>query len=138
MPRGSKTCPKCQCVTGPRSFKCKCGYEFVFKPKSLRKDKNISKEKKIHWKELQKGDVIKVVTGSGPVWITENSEEINMGYHGKFVVYSIGVNGIHAYPCHKTPESGRCYIYCGLETIGKSGTHLRPHKIILVKSQDSS
>ena len=32
MPRGSKTCPKCNTSTGPRTFKCpQCGYDYPVK-----------------------------------------------------------------------------------------------------------
>ncbi len=32
MPRGKKTCPKCEALTGPRTAVCPCGHEFLFKP----------------------------------------------------------------------------------------------------------
>jgi len=32
MPRGSKTCPKCQTITGPRAWNCpKCGLGFILR-----------------------------------------------------------------------------------------------------------
>lgn len=31
MPRGKKTCPKCQASVGPRLAICECGHEFTFK-----------------------------------------------------------------------------------------------------------
>lgn len=31
MPRGKKTCPKCQAEVGPRLAVCECGHEFEFK-----------------------------------------------------------------------------------------------------------
>lgn len=35
MPRGTKTCPKCNEANGPRAFTCKkCGFEFPMKSKS--------------------------------------------------------------------------------------------------------
>ena len=35
MPRGTKTCPSCSAVTGPRAFKCpQCGYSFAIKARS--------------------------------------------------------------------------------------------------------
>ncbi len=32
MARGHKTCPECNAQVGPRTKKCSCGHEFVFKP----------------------------------------------------------------------------------------------------------
>lgn len=31
MPRGKKSCPKCNALVGPRLRVCECGYEFTFK-----------------------------------------------------------------------------------------------------------
>ena len=34
MPKGKKSCPKCNASVGPRLQVCECGYEFVFKQSS--------------------------------------------------------------------------------------------------------
>ena len=34
MPRGKKSCPKCNAFVGPRLKVCACGYEFEFKQKA--------------------------------------------------------------------------------------------------------
>lgn len=138
MPRGLKICPKCGRQTGPRAKNCpnkKCGYKYTFKPSALRKPKG----EKIDWRQLQRGDVIKIIMGSGPYWISkyEKDEEGNplkipMGYYGKYTVKSIDKEGIHAYPL-KAKGSGHCYIYMGKKKIGKSGTHIRSHKIRKLK-----
>ena len=134
MPRGQKTCSKCGEATGPRSFVCpKCGQPFSFKPKFLRPEKG---QDIPDWRKLRRGDEIKVIAGSGPIWETED-EDINMGYNGKFIVHGMDVDGLHAYPTGKTAESGHCYIYMAEPKQGKHGTQLKPHKIILLKSENS-
>jgi uncharacterized membrane protein YvbJ len=60
MPRGQKLCSNCGSTSGPRAFVCKnCNTQFSFKAKS-REEKNTRLIKNFNWKELQKGDVIKV------------------------------------------------------------------------------
>lgn len=34
MARGQKSCPECHKITGPRTYKCECGYEFPIKSKT--------------------------------------------------------------------------------------------------------
>ena len=76
MPRGQKICNKCGTFTGPRAFVCKnCGYSFAFKAKS--KEQRATRIiKDINWKELQKGDIIKV-TG-GPYFYYNGNFEIEL------------------------------------------------------------
>lgn len=43
MPRGKKTCPKCNTEHGPRTHKCECGYDF-FAAKSAVKNEAVKNE----------------------------------------------------------------------------------------------
>ncbi len=45
MPKGAKTCPKCQNIVGCRTLACKCGYQFFSKNKSISNKivKNVAK-----------------------------------------------------------------------------------------------
>jgi len=108
MPKGSKTCPDCNTMTGPRAYCCKkCNHIFIFKAKS-KEAKNTKIIQKINWKELVKGDRIKV-TG-GPYFVS-GSEFIPMGYRGRYVVDSVDSNGILAWG--KDRQNGFCHIYMG-------------------------
>ena len=61
MPK--KICDKCKKENGVRARRCKfCDAGFAFK---IKKEK--SKITRIDWKELQSGDIIKVL-GGGPIW----------------------------------------------------------------------
>ena len=91
--KGRKICPQCGTGTGPRAYCCKnCNYIFVFKPKS-KEAKNTKIIAKVNWRELVKGDRIKVA--GGPYFVSKG-EFIPMGYRGRFVVDSIDENGILA------------------------------------------
>jgi len=136
MPRGMKICEKCGRKTGPRKKVCECGHKFYFVPKGLKPQAG----KQVNWKELTRGDEIKVIQGSGPYWpkdkTDEEGEDIPMGYFGRYKVSRIDATGIHAYPI-KAPESGHCYIFMGKETISKTGMVMRPHKIRKLKRRET-
>src|SRR6188768_2776846 len=136
MGRGHKTCPDCGTTTGPRSFKCpnkKCGHSFEInkKPEFLKQEKG---DHKFNWKELQRGDRIKVLTGSGSYWPTE-TEKVNMGYYGKFVVKYIDKNGIHATGNKKEGPMSHCYIWMGAEVVTPSGLVRAPHRVVKLKAR---
>lgn len=58
-----KICEKCKKENGVRARRCKfCDAGFAFK---IKKEK--SKAVKVNWRELQNGDIIKVL-GGGPIW----------------------------------------------------------------------
>lgn len=129
MGRGHKTCKDCGATTGPRAHNCPaCGKAFTFKNDTVAVDKTFN------WRHLENGDLIKVVSGSGPYYDGEE-ERIPMGYHGIFRVKYVDDKGIHAYPV-KARESGHCYIYMGdevKESIG--GLVQKPHKVRKVKQK---
>lgn len=92
------------------------------------------KEQDINWKRLKKGDLIKIIAGTGPyIVIIKNGieERVSMGYSGKFRVVSLDKYGIHAYPV-KANESGHCFIYMGKKCKSKHNTIMNPHKIKLL------
>ena len=98
MPKGKKTCDKCGALTGPRAFVCpKCNTPFVFKAKS-RETKNTKVIRDYDWRDLVKGDRIKVA--GGPYYVS-HGEFIPMGYRGRFVVEGLDKNGILAYGIDK-------------------------------------
>lgn len=108
MPRGKKTCPNCSHETGPRAHCCpSCNYVFVFKPKS-KEEKNTKIIRDINWRELIKGDRVKV---SGGPYYVHKGEFIPMGYRGRFVVEALDKNGILAWGLDK--HQGFCHIYMG-------------------------
>ena len=70
MPKGSKTCSKCGYVTGPRAYicpKCNTPFDFALKTKRSKTTKFI---KEFDWKELSKGQTVKVGHGNDKVVTT--------------------------------------------------------------------
>ena len=139
MPRGSKICKRCNGPNGARSFRCKhCGEEFTSTiklskyggvSKAVKKVQSLGKPLSIN--DIQAGDVIKVVSGSGPIY-EDKTDDINMGYHGIFFVKHKDKSGLLSYPLSKNGESGACYIYMGEEKVSNNGTIMLPHKIVSV------
>ena len=155
MPK--KICDKCKKENGTRARRCKfCDAGFAFK---IKKDRS-KVIKKIDWKELQNGDVIKVL-GGGPVWkpvdydpnakIEEDDDEydddeddeedgsskpksktdkISMGYRGKFKVFKLDKDGIIA--CGIERNSGYCHIWMAGEKIIDGKLLKKPHRIAKV------
>lgn len=132
MPKGKKTCPNCSTETGPRAYSCKsCNHIFVFKPKS-KEAKNTKIISKVNWKELVKGDRVKVA--GGPFYLYKG-EFIPMGYRGRFVVEGIDENGIKAWGLDK--HSGFCHIYMGGDIQNKeTGVWKTKHKLMKLKSKE--
>lgn len=126
-----KTCPRCNITCGVRTIICK-SCKFVFQTAKCTKKKCCkSTIPQVKWNQLQPGDVIKVIIGSGPYFKTEE-DNIYMGEHGTFKVKDIDDKGIHAFP-NKVGRYRHCYIYMGPKEISKYGTHLAPHKIKRIK-----
>lgn len=131
MPKGRKTCPNCSAENGPRAYSCKsCSHIFVFKPKS-KEAKNTKIISKVNWKELVKGDKIKVA--GGPFYLYKG-EFIPMGYRGRFVVEGIDENGIKAWGLDK--HSGFCHIYMNGDIQNKeTGVWKTKHKLMKLKTK---
>lgn len=132
MPRGQKFCEKCGTATGPRAFVCKnCNHQFAFKAKS-RETKTTKIIRNINWKELSKGDKIKV---SGGPYFVFKGEFIPMGYRGKFIVESIDSQGIRAWGVDK--QSGFAHIYMGKDIQNRdTGIWKVKHKIVKIKNKE--
>ena len=134
MPRGQKLCSNCGSTSGPRAFVCKnCNTQFAFKAKS-REEKNTRLIKNFNWKDLQKGDVIKV---SGGPYFYHAGEPVGMGYRGKFMVENIDEKGIRAWGIGK--QSGFAHIYMGRDFQNpETGVWKVKHKIIKLKKKEKS
>jgi hypothetical protein len=132
MPRGKKTCPNCSTETGPRAYCCpSCNYVFAFKPKS-KEAKNTKIIRNFDWRDLVKGDRIKV-TG-GPYFI-HDGEFIPMGYRGKFVVEGIDQFGIKAWGIDRT--TGFAHIWMAEDFHNKeTGVWKTAHKLIKLKNKE--
>lgn len=127
--KGKKICSNCGAGTGPRAYICKnCNTPFVFKPTSKEK-KNTRIVRDFNWKELKKGDKIKV-TG-GPYFVS-HGDFIPMGYRGKFVVESIDDKGIKAWGIDK--NAGFAHIYMGRDWQNpETGVWKTKHKLLILK-----
>jgi hypothetical protein len=132
MGKGQKICPDCGTSTGPRAYCCKkCNHIFIFKAKS-KESKNTKQIHKVNWRELVKGDRIKV--GGGPYFVSRG-EFIPMGYRGRFVVEKIDHNGILAWGLDKS--AGIAHIYMGGDIQNKdTGVWKTKHKLIKLKQKE--
>lgn len=133
MPKGSKTCPDCGTLTGPRAYVCKnCNHIFSFN--MTNKEKRTTKViKNIDWKELEKGDKIKV--GGGPYFL-HKGELIPMGYRGKFVVERVDEKGICGWGLDKS--AGFAHIYMGPDYQNpETGVWKVKHKILKIKKREN-
>lgn len=130
--RGRKICPECGQGTGPRAHCCpKCNHVFIFKPKS-KEAKNTKIIHNVNWRELSKGDRVKV--RGGPYFVSKG-EFVPMGYRGRFVVEGLDENGILAWGLDK--HQGFCHIYMGGDIQNKeTGVWKTAHKLVKLKSKD--
>ena len=140
--RGNKLCPSCGTGNGPRSHYCKsCQHPFAIKSgkgtpslAAMRaKRSGVIKERGFDWRELRRGDRIKVVQGTGPYLPVENADPVNMGYSGDFAVLYITKDHIIATGNKKEGESAYCAIYMGEPGDSPYGLYREPHKIIRLK-----
>ena len=124
---GQKICSSCDEINGVRAFECKnCGTAF-----KMKKARRGPKKKQVEdHTTLSKGDVIRVVGGSGSYHTDYKGERTYLVDRGKYVVEHTDTQGIHAYG-----KTGYNYLYMGkscpsplLDTITKA-----PCKIILLK-----
>lgn len=134
MPKGKKTCPNCTNLCGPRAYVCKnCNHVFSFKITNKEK-RTLKVVKDFDWKQLEKGDKIKV--GGGPYFL-HSGELIPMGYRGKFVVEKIDSKGIHAWGLDK--NAGFAHIYMGPDYQNpETGVWKVKHKILKLKKKELS
>jgi ribosomal protein L40E len=132
MAKGKKTCDNCGASTGPRAYICKkCNTPFVFKVKSKEK-RNTKIIRDFNWRELVRGDRIKV--NGGPYFVSRG-EFIPMGYRGRFVVESLDSNGILAWGLDK--HQGFCHIYMAGDIQNKeTGVWKTAHKLLKLKPKE--
>jgi len=132
MAKGKKTCDNCGASTGPRAYICKkCNTPFVFKVKSKEK-RNTKIIRDFNWRELVRGDRIKV--NGGPYFVSKG-EFIPMGYRGRFVVESLDSNGILAWGLDK--HQGFCHIYMAGDIQNKeTGVWKTAHKLLKLKPKE--
>jgi len=103
--RGQKLCAHCNTVNGVRSYECKnCGQAFKMK----KVQKGVRKKKVLDFKDLKKGDRIKVIQGSGSYHVDYNGERTYLQEGGKYTVVKTDDLGIHAYG-----KTGYNYLYMG-------------------------
>jgi hypothetical protein len=87
--------------------------------------------KDFNWKELIKGDRVRV--GGGPYFVSKG-EFIPMGYRGRFVVEAIDHDGIKAWGLDK--HQGFCHIYMGPDIQNKeTGVWKIKHKLMKLKQK---
>ena len=105
---------------------------FVFKPKS-KEARNTKIIQNFNWKNLVKGDRIKV--SSGPYYV-HKGEFIPMGYRGRFVVDSIDQYGIKAWGLDK--HTGFAHIWmAGDMQNPETKVWKTAHKLIKLKQKES-
>jgi hypothetical protein len=131
--KGQKICSNCGTGTGPRAYMCKnCNTPFAVKPTS-REKKNTKIIRDFNWKDLQKGDKIKV-TG-GPYFVS-HGDFIPMGYRGKFIVEDIDDTGIKAWGLDK--NTGFAHIYMGRDWQNPiTGVWKTKHKLLKLKQKEA-
>lgn len=136
LSRGQKLCKACNGVCAARSQKCKhCGEPFI------RKNTPIKNEIK-NWKELDSGQEIKIIQGTGPYYICSSDseerragEKIYMGCKGKYIVREVKGNGLLCYGIGKN-NTGIDFVYMGDKEISQStGVIKAPHRIVKLKAR---
>ncbi len=128
LKRGQKLCPKCDGVNGARQCECKhCGHQ-------MRQRKN--RTQPVHdWKDLEKGDFIKVFQGTGPYYLNSEGERSYLSVPGSYMVLDTDENGIHCHGVGKR-NSGMNYVYMGPHKKSPifSSIYRNPHKIVKIKA----
>ena len=133
-----KNCPSCNTPTHARTSTCKkCQHVFYVKKsvQAVLLAKN--------WRDLKPGDVIKVISGSGPYYLSKDNpgEKIMMGQKGKFEVIEVHNGGpkccgINAHQLYGRSGKSRYreWIYMG-ESYYKEDVniHKEPHRIKVLK-----
>ena len=143
MPKGKrkapqKECPECKSLVHARvSFCRKCKHTFYIK-------KNVKRELLAkNWRDLEAGDIIKVITGSGPYYLSKDraGEKIMMGQKGKFEVLEIvdvgpRTCGIYGRQMVRIPTHHREWIYMGESYYNDTySTNEEPHRIKVIKKK---
>ena len=125
---GQKICSNCEQINGVRAFECK-NCSTPFKMKKARR--GLKKKRVEDFTTLKKGDLIRVIGGSGTYYISESGDKHYFTDRGKYIVSSIDKTGIVA-----TGPCGMCYLYMGKKKRSKLLDTMwnAPHKIVLLES----
>ena len=126
--RGQKLCSNCKTINGVRSYECKqCGNKFKMKrgrvgPKNKRVEDHTT---------LHKGDLIRVVGGSGSYYLDKLGDKHYFTDRGKYTVREIHKDYILA-----NGSYGSSYLYMGKKRRSKLLDCLwdAPHKIMLLRA----
>lgn len=135
--RGKKLCPECESINAARSYKCKvCKYQFKIKKT---KRKNEVKQ----WKDLEHGDIIKVVSGTGPYFLAkendlgkniEKGDRVYTGHRGAFEIIKVVADGLVCFGLSKD-NRGFCFLYMGKKRYNeKFGEWQEAYQIITSKA----
>lgn len=128
LKRGQKQCVECGGVNASRQRVCKhCGYTFY-----QTKRKNTPQD--VDWRELESGDFIKVIQGSGPYYFNEYKEKVSISYSGVFRVCDKDDYGLICFGVGKN-NTGTAYIYMGDSKKSNifGSVYREPHKILKIK-----
>ena len=134
LKRGQKVCSKCNQINASRQKCCKfCSNPFVMK-------QHQRKDQITEWQDLNNGQYIKVLQGSGPYYISKKEAEgysigdkICMGDTGVYKVVNTVQDGIIAYGV-SIKNGGFTYLYMGDKKKSvKTGLFLEPYKIVEAK-----
>ena len=140
-----KVCNHCSEPNGVRTLVCKkCNTPFKIKSQDLNKQsdrqprrlKRRKKELIKDWQALIKGDIIRVVGGSGTFYQTSDGMRHYLTDRGKYEVESIDSNGIHVRGVAPR-TSGHQFLYMGPLTKSSLCTSLYrdKHKLLAVSLQ---
>lgn len=126
--RGQKSCPQCKIINGARSFQCKsCGHMFAMKKKRRGKKRT----RILDYTTLKKGDIIKVIGGTGPYYEDDAGVRHYLTERGKYTVDGTDDSGIKCWG-----PSGYDYLYMGESCRSKLLHNImkEPHKILMIQS----
>ena len=134
----TKSCSECGCQIHARASKCDCGYQF-YTPKKKQQEIDAA-----NWRDLNKGDIIKCVSGHGPYFVGRNKpdERLMLGFKGLFEIIEIydegpracGITGYQVSKHGHRKSNYREYIYMGEVHYDKNlSRYNEPHKIRVIK-----
>jgi DNA-directed RNA polymerase subunit RPC12/RpoP len=135
-----KECSGCGSMLGVRTKECPdCGHKFLIRKRGPR-------PKQIDWTELKTGDTIKVVTGTGPYFMSKDraGEKIMMGQKGRFEVVELyGAGRPKGCGVVGRQTSGKKHRASVIEHIYMGDTyyndnlniHEEPHKILGIQTE---
>jgi hypothetical protein len=135
LKRGQKLCKNCNNINGARAHTCKhCNSEFIANVSNNKnKVKRPRKPKKyiaINWRELMRGDKIKVIGRSGNYYVGADGDKKYLTDAGIYTISDIDDNGLRVY----ADGGGYGYIYMGKEMQSDliDNMYRSPHKILKV------